>query len=73
MDAKLFWTIITYAGSLVLGIGIYKTKIDSIEKRVGLLESKNFETTQTFTDIKVKLADIEAKLDLLVSGKTLKD
>lgn len=70
---SLLWTIGTYAASILVVIGIYKTKIDTINERVNIIESKDRMTETTLTGIQVQLADINAKLALLLKDKSLKE
>lgn len=66
---SLIWTITTYICSLFVCIGVYKYKIDSLTKRVDELEINDKSTEIKLTGIQVQLADIQAKLGLLISGK----
>lgn len=70
---SLLWTIGTYAASILVVVGIYKTKIDTLNERVNTIESKDRLTESTLTNIQVQLADINAKLALLLKDKSLKE
>lgn len=70
---SLLWTIGTYAASILVVVGIYKTKIDTLSERVNTIESKDRLTESTLTNIQVQLADINAKLALLLKDKSLKE
>ena len=70
---SLLWTIGTYAASILVVVGIYKTKIDTLNERVNTIESKDRLTESTLTSIQVQLADINAKLALLLKDKSLKE
>lgn len=70
---SLLWTIGTYAASILVVIGIYKTKIDTLNERVSIIEAKDRLTESTLTGIQVQLADINAKLALLLKDKSLKE
>lgn len=70
---SLLWTIGTYAASILVVIGIYKTKIDTLNERVNTIEAKDRLTESTLTSIQVQLADINAKLALLLKDKSLKE
>lgn len=73
MNTGLLWTIATYVCSVFVIIGVYKYKIDSIQDRVKTLENENKNNNIKLTSIQVQLADIQAKLGMLLSGKVLKD
>lgn len=70
---SLLWTIGTYAASILVVVGIYKTKIDTLNERVNTIEAKDRLTESTLTNIQVQLADINAKLALLLKDKSLKE
>lgn len=70
---SLLWTIGTYAASILVVVGIYKTKIDTLNERVNTIEAKDRLTESTLTSIQVQLADINAKLALLLKDKSLKE
>lgn len=70
---SLLWTVGTYAASILVVVGIYKTKIDTLNERVNTIESKDRLTESTLTNIQVQLADINAKLALLLKDKSLKE
>ena len=70
---SLLWTVGTYAASILVVVGIYKTKIDTLNERVSTIESKDRLTESTLTNIQVQLADINAKLALLLKDKSLKE
>lgn len=70
---SLLWTIGTYAASVLVVVGIYKTKIDTLNERVNTIEAKDRLTESTLTSIQVQLADINAKLALLLKDKSLKE
>ena len=70
---SLLWTVGTYVASILVVVGIYKAKIDTLNERVNTIESKDRLTESTLTNIQVQLADINAKLALLLKDKSLKE
>lgn len=69
MSMSLLWTIAVYICSVFVCIGVYKTKVDSLVKRVDELELRDKTTEIKLTNIQVQLADIQSKLGLLIDGK----
>lgn len=73
MNIGLFWTIATYVCSIFVVVGIYKSRVDTLQDRVVSLENSNKSNEIQLTSIQVQLADIQAKLELLLTGKSLKE
>lgn len=71
MSITFLWSIFTFAATLLVCIGVYKNKIESLSDRVSELEIKDKSTEIRLTEIQCQLSDIQAKLTLLLKDKTL--
>lgn len=61
--------LITLAGGIVYQSGVISNRVDGLTERIARIETTNAGTAAALSDINVRGARNEAKLDFLVSDK----
>lgn len=71
MSITFLWSVVTFISTLLVCIGVYKNKIETLSDRIADLEARDKATEVRLTEIQCTLSDISAKIGLLLKDKTL--